>query len=335
MLLSILNNFFDEDLRIEEKDIKKHGEGKINHTFLIQTKENKKYILQKLNLNNFFSSKKQLEIVLKERLKVYLEIKKNLKKFNFILASLLPLAKNKKKYFLKYKNEYYVLFEFIEHDKKVKKTPELSFEALKYLGNFHKLSKKYNLKIRYSLPHFHDTKYFLDKLKKFKKHQDFYLVQKEFSFLMKETPKYFFSKTENILIHGDPKIQNFLFQNNKVKTVIDWETMMMGSNLIDLGDALRSFAIDNKFKNNFSKEIFQAGVNGYNEGLGKKINIKTCKQAFNLLNLELIIRYLIDFFEEKLFSWDNNKYKNLKEHNLYRVRSRLTIYNNLSRNFSK
>ena len=42
------------------------------------------------------------------------------------------------------------------------------------------------------------------------------------------------------MIHGDPKLANILFQDGKVKTLIDLDTVMQGSLLEDVADCIRS-----------------------------------------------------------------------------------------------
>lgn len=72
------------------------------------------------------------------------------------------------------------------------------------------------------------------------------------------------------VIHGDPKISNFMFDKNssKVLGLIDWDTLMSGSILYDFGDMVRSCTNksqegDISQKDVFDKELYAAILDGY------------------------------------------------------------------------
>ncbi len=81
------------------------------------------------------------------------------------------------------------------------------------------------------------------------------------------------------LIHGDPKVGNFLFAQNSDTAIslIDLDTVMSGPLLYDLGDCLRSCCnpageeIEKPEKAVFQREMFAAVMRGY------------CEQALDLL----------------------------------------------------
>ena len=72
------------------------------------------------------------------------------------------------------------------------------------------------------------------------------------------------------VIHGDPKISNFLFKDHttEVLALIDWDTIMQGSILYDFGDMVRSFT-NRKEENDcsvndvFNADFFDAIKRGY------------------------------------------------------------------------
>lgn len=233
--------------------------------------------------------------------------------------------------------------EFIEHEEVTEKSPELIYEAGKALGECHKLLKKVDYIPRFKIEGFHDTPRIIEKLRDVFAKQSFkeweldyhgraYHVDSEFEFIVKNIEKFYLSNDcEKQLIHGDPKFSNFLFRGGKVIAMIDWDTLMFSSLFIDIGDALRSWC--KNLDGSFNKEIFDAAIKGYLENESQ--NICNFKNAMFLITLELAARYLIDYFEEKYFQWDKEKYESAAEHNLSRCKRELNFFRQAEKILSK
>ena len=126
------------------------------------------------------------------------------------------------------------------------------------------------------------------------------------------------------VIHGDPKISNFLFdiQSKHVVSLIDLDTVSSGYLITDLADCIRSICNlsgedpKNKYNIYFDISCFKYFLKGY-----FSVNNEKTKYSFGflpefiyLLIFELIIRFLTDFLQ-------SNRYFKIKykTHNLLRA----------------
>lgn len=114
------------------------------------------------------------------------------------------------------------------------------------------------------------------------------------------------------VVHNDPKISNVLFdkETNAPICMIDPDTIMRGTTLFDVGDALRSIANtaseDDKTTDNvsFSKEIFEEFVKGYIKGMNGKLTKKEIELipiSIWVLAMELGIRFLKDHIDGNVY----------------------------------
>jgi len=124
------------------------------------------------------------------------------------------------------------------------------------------------------------------------------------------------------IIHGDPKISNFLFNNNPVKvhSIIDMDTLMTGSILYDFGDMVRSFTNskteeDSAQTNLFNSSIYAELYNGYIEK-GKEFLTKTeiehLPHAAVCLPLIQSMRFLTDYLNMDTYYQVNHSEQNFK-----------------------
>ncbi len=132
------------------------------------------------------------------------------------------------------------------------------------------------------------------------------------------------------VLHGDPKIDNLLFDNNdRGICLIDLDTITEGSLLFDIGDALRSWCNtsgENAASPRFSADRFAAALRGYAEiGAGFLTPIESARivDAVLLIYLELSARFAADALRETYFGWDARYYASRGEHNLARARNQL------------
>ena len=100
--------------------------------------------------------------------------------------------------------------------------------------------------------------------------------------------------------------------------------MMFESGLIDMGDMLRSWCKNKNFE--YDSDIFREVISGYCSNSSLEFSPDDLRNSMGLITLELASRYLSDYFEERYFSWDNEKYSSRAEHNLDRCRNYLKYY---------
>jgi hypothetical protein len=108
-----------------------------------------------------------------------------------------------------------------------------------------------------------------------------------------------------IAIHGDTKLDNFLFDSlsGKVKSLVDLDTIMPHTWLADWGDMVRSLSnIAGEKERDLSKiqvdlEVFEALAKGF-LGIARSVNqreIDLMVDAVRIIALELGIRFLTDY----------------------------------------
>lgn len=157
---------------------------------------------------------------------------------------------------------------------------------------------------------------------------------KENKFLVRDWLK-ILPKFPKRIIHGDPKISNFLFDQedaNKIRALIDWDTFMKGPILYDFGDMVRSYT-NLKDEDNptggriFSVENYKALKKGFLEGLEDwltKVEIENMDLAGKVVIYVQATRFLTDFLQNDIyFSTDRPL------HNLDRARNQIHLLDNM------
>lgn len=132
--------------------------------------------------------------------------------------------------------------------------------------------------------------------------------------------QHFNDNEEKCLIHGDPKLSNFLFHPNKkqVRAIIDWDTIQFGNPYYDYADMVRSYCSLgedlNSRKSLFRQDIFEALQETFQVDV-KKLIVASCGVI-----LIQAIRFLTDFLQ-------NDKYYKIEhdEHNLFRAENQLKL----------
>ena len=126
-----------------------------------------------------------------------------------------------------------------------------------------------------------------------------------------------------IVVHGDPKLENFLFdRSGRALALIDLDTVRWGSLLWELADGLRSWCglrgADDRVV--FDRDIFQAAVGSY---LAHGLSLSTeewllLPSTVAAVSLKLAQRYLLDYYNQSYFVWDRERYPSLAAQNLSR-----------------
>jgi len=138
-------------------------------------------------------------------------------------------------------------------------------------------------------------------------------------------------------VHGDPKINNFLFdkKNQRGICLVDFDTLGKMSLALELGDAFRSWCnpggedID---KTTFSLAAFENALQGY-ASISRDFILeeewRSIADATHIIYLELSARFCADALNESFFSWDPNKFESHSLHNQIRARGQLNALKSL------
>jgi Ser/Thr protein kinase RdoA (MazF antagonist) len=138
-------------------------------------------------------------------------------------------------------------------------------------------------------------------------------------------------------VHGDPKINNFLFETltGKGLCLLDLDTLGNMALPLELGDAMRSWcnpAGENSQDAFFSLDNFRAGLQGYIAHAGEFILAKEWQAiltATQTIYVELAARFCADALIESFFSWDPSRFDSRSEHNQIRAKSQLQAFKSL------
>ena len=228
-------------------------------------------------------------------------------------------------------------FEYIENDPITNPSPDIAYEGGLSLGRFHSIMSRFNFTPRFSLPHFHDTRYYIKSLtSRFNDPRNYFKadsIRPQYSFILSALKCMDIPSSHDSLIHGDPKLANYLFKDNKAIATLDLDTVMYSDRTYDIGDALRSWCRQKPSTSLFLPEIFESYIEGYNDGSDTPLTRGSAKDALSLLTLELCTRYLIDYFDESYFTL-NPKYSSRAEQSITRCTRYLGYYSDFTAQLS-
>lgn len=137
------------------------------------------------------------------------------------------------------------------------------------------------------------------------------------------------------VVHGDPKISNVLFEGDRAIGLIDLDTCMRHTVLVDLGDAVRSWCRDGHEdeEQRFHIDRFEAILRGY-AAEGPALDVREralLPGAGPLITLELACRFLWDALTDHYFAWDAERYPSRRAHNTARARGMLFLADDMER----
>ena len=321
------------------KDIKYFGNGHIHQTFMV-TLENSltKYILQQIN-HKVFPKVDLLQQNIASVLS-HLETKQNFDKNNF---PKMYSTKQDSSYYLDEKGDYWRLFKYISNSRTFSKPCDysLNYQGGKCLGKFLTYLLDFNKnKLHTILPNFHNIDVRL---------QNFFsaisdnpvsraeLIQEEHQFVVDRIKNikgiYHLGNRGDIrqmVIHGDPKIDNVLFDNsNRAICMIDLDTVMIGYIHYDFGDAIRTWSNsaseDESQIENISLDLtlFEAFTCGFLENASNSLSETEAAflaESARLMSFLIGLRFLTDYIE-------GDTYFNIKSthHNYIRAKNQFRL----------
>ena len=288
------------------KAIEPINNGLINSTFKVQDEENNFFILQKINSSVFkypFDLAHNL-LILKENIELHC--------VKLIIPDYLSF---KNKLIIEHESTFWRMYRYIPgivFDKSKNNT--MSKSAAMAMGRFHNLSEYMPLKkFRNPIENFTNFKFRLSELRR--------ALKEGFDSRISET-KYFHSELINHigiiedycdveknvpkrLIHGDPKISNFIFDHRgeNIIAIIDLDTIGQGSILYDFGDMVRSFANRNleslqNDTNILNQQALQSIIDGYlvsTDGFLTKLERDSLLLSAKAVSLVQCIRFYTDY----------------------------------------
>ena len=304
----IISEFLSEG---KVRQIEENNKGLINQTFVVwieKEKKIKKYILQSVNTTVFTKHNLTLENIIK--------IKKSISESSF--PYLFPTPIDNK--YIERENKVWRLTPYVENSVCFEKNIDanLSYEAAKCLGSFYYYLRDFDAQnLHLTIPDFHNASkrysQYIDAISTAKQErvsESVHLIeniQKEketlikFDDLNKTLPKR--------VCHFDTKISNFLFDvnTNKVKALIDFDTLMPGTVLSDIGDMIRAYSNtlgeeSSDFENiKADKEIINLIISAFLK-LWKILTKKKITLFFSgKLTLIQCIRFLKDYLNNDIY----------------------------------
>ena len=270
LIQSIFNDFCEDKIILRCETI--HS-GLINSTYKIET-ANERFILQKINQLVF----PNVKALLNNKIKTTHFLNAN------GFSSLVFIPNKNGEFYTKMKDEIWQLSTYIPSIVYERiYTNEIAAKVGNYLAKFHKALLDFPiLELEYTIPDFHNTiKRFYDFEECVKKAYPERLTEAKESIAFLESN---FKNIEEVaidinsgkiplrVVHNDTKVGNMLFdENGNILCIIDFDTIMPGSILHDIGDALRTGANTSTeeekdlSKVGFNIEIYEAFMNAYTE----------------------------------------------------------------------
>ncbi len=313
------------------------GEGFINDTFIIRTKESETpdYLLQRKNKRIFHPIPAMMENIEK----VCIHIKKKVSEKNgdpMREAMTVVRAIDGKLYFLDEEDEYWAVCVFIGDTIAYNsaKTPELAFQGGKGIGLFQSMVSDLNEPLTDILPGFHNIRYRFNQWdavlakdpvgRKAKLGKEIAWIESRRDEMLNFWELVESGEIPTRVTHNDTKINNILFDlNGEVLCVIDLDTVLNSTCLNDFGDAMRSYtntgAEDDENLDAVSCDI--SIFEGFTKGYLSQAKIFLTERELEYLafsakyiTYEQVLRFLMDYI-------DGDKYYKIKspEHNYQRT----------------
>lgn len=140
------------------------------------------------------------------------------------------------------------------------------------------------------------------------------------------------------IVHGDPKISNFLFarESDEPICMIDFDTISVMQLPLELGDAFRSWCNpegEDSAMGVFSLDLFEPAVNAYlseTSGWIRQEESASIVLATQTILIELAARFCADALNESYFRWDPERFPGHSEHNQIRAAGQLAAAQSLT-----
>ena len=318
------------------------GDGRINSTWLIITAAKEKYVLQRLNPTVF----PEPALVQENLCRVTEHLRASGYNSFEVLRS--PSGKNA---WQDSSGAWWRLLTYLEETRTLAaiSTPTQAQDIGVALGRFHILMAKLPLPpLADTLPGFHNTISYLAEYDALLPNTcqpqaadcRVFIEERRADMRLLEEARQQGGITEQV-IHGDPKVGNFLFSldGKRVVSLIDLDTVKPGLLLHDLGDCLRSCCnphsedVTNLNEVFFDKDLFTAVLTGYLSQAAALLaaeDRRLLTASARLISLELGLRFYSDYLAgSRYFKTDH------PEQNLFRARVQFELVRSMENQYSK
>ncbi len=351
-ILKVLEAFSNFDANETVIGCAPYGNGHINDTFLVSTKDSlgadKRYILQSINTNVF---KKPQEVMHNIEL-VTRYLKSQTADERRVLS--LVYTKDQKPYYIDDEGRFWRVYDFVEGSLCLE-SPESTddfYQSAIAFGEFQCLLNNFPVeKLFETIPDFHNTP---DRYRKFLEAVEKDVVgragtvAKEIEFVNQRKEFYsvlFDSKNDGVLplrvTHNDTKINNVMLdsETRTALCVIDLDTIMPGFSVNDFGDSIRfgasTAAEDEKdlSKVEMDLNLFETYAKGFIKGCGGLLSedeIILMPEGAKMMTIECGMRFLTDYLEGDTYF--KTKYP---EHNLDRCRTQFKLVADMESKWDK
>lgn len=344
-----------EHFRLEGEvvDVKPHGSGHINHTFLVTTNGTKKYILQKINTDIFHDTDGLMENIV--NVTSYLRERIVQAGGNPERETMTVIPTKEGSYYYTDTDgcdwRVYLLIEHIVSLDQAENAAEFYASGLAF-GRFQAQLADYPAKtLHETIPDFHNTP---------KRYQAFeQAVEEDICHRAESVAQeiaFIRARKEEISIltdllqkgelplritHNDTKLNNILLDvdTHEAVCIVDLDTIMPGLCAYDFGDAIRfganTAAEDEQDLNkvSLSLELYQAYAKGFLEGCGEQLTpkeVETLPMGAKTITLEQGIRFLTDYLQG-----DTYYHTEREGQNLDRCRTQLALVADMERKWEQ
>lgn len=306
-------------------DIKPLGNGLINDTYWVNTLQNQ-FVLQRINPQVFQYPEKILDnlLQLQNHLKNKPDATVQLKLPGIIQTT------NQQHSYCDHQGHTWRALEFIELSES-RETLSNKAEAAQVgmaLGHFHSLYSDLDTDLLFdTLPGFHITpSYFQAYLEarslasELMRDDEYHFCQNFIQQQQHRIDSLEIARQKGLLkprvIHGDPKLNNFLFarDSNEIISLIDLDTVKPGLIHYDIGDCLRSSCHIHD-GNHFDLELAEIILQNYNQEAGKMMTQADYNFLYDatwLIPFELGLRFFTDYLQGNRYFKINEPLENLK-----------------------
>lgn len=346
----ILRQFRLED---EVAVVKPHGSGHINHTFLVTTKEQRRYILQKINTDIFHDAAGLMENIVNVTAYLREKIVQAGGDPTRETMTVIPTTQGAY-YYTDEEGSAWRVYLFIDRAISLDQAsdPEEFRESGRAFGRFQAQLADYPAEtLHETIPDFHNTpKRYLDFEKAVEEDccgraesvaQEIAFIRArkdEISILTDLLKK---GELPLRITHNDTKLNNIMLDadTHKAVCVVDLDTIMPGLCAYDFGDAIRfgaNTAVEDEpdlDKVSLSLELYAAYVEGFLEGCGKRLTpkeIEMLPMGAKTITLEQGMRFLTDYLQGDTY------YHTTREgQNLDRCRTQLALVADMERKWGQ
>lgn len=320
------------------------GNGLVNHTFVVNTESDTRYLLQAINKNVFPNGAELVNNIYK--ITSFLKTKTDDKR---AVITLIP-TKDGKYYHLDGEGVYWRMSDYLDDVVCLERfdTLEEFYECAYGFGNFQRMLSDFPVDTLYeTIPNFHNTplrferfmevveKDPLGRAEEVMDEIEFFISEKNFYSVLFDANKD--GSLPIRVTHNDTKTNNVMLDKDtrKAVRVIDLDTVMPGFSVNDFGDAIRfganTAAEDERdlSKVSLDLELFDVYTKGFLKGCAgglTETEIMLLPEGAKMMTVECGMRFLTDYLEGDVYF--KTKYPG---HNLDRARTQIELVRDINR----